>query len=285
MPREEFYALLFSWLRELGAFTQVTGRIASVDGQRVGIKAEGKVTTYELRPGTPVLRRLGERLQEYARVPIILGDRATLSQSQGGTAAVVVHANYDGAAFDRSSSYSNWTRSYRADDLVPIIARRNPIQTLMGIRSLGADESHRVTELEVTAEGGRTFILRGLPIRWVTERHGQSVRLHQNQDPAGMDRYTFSRKGWWVTGRDCQTAPSEWAMRGWTADQIIKRYYSAWRSSPFDDSAMTASLSGTGLVRCFCDIGIRANYTRSRTSPTSSPASRGCFEPQGPRSF
>ena len=226
MPRDEFYALLFSWLRELGAFTQVAGRIASVDGQRLGIKSEGKVTTYDLRPGTPVLRRLGERLQEYARVPIILGDRATLIQSQGGTAAVVVQANYDGAAFDRTSSYSNWTRSYRADDLVPVIARRNPIQTLTGIRSLGADESHRVTELEVTAEGGRTFILRGLPIRWSLNVPDNLFVYTKTKDPDGMDRYTFFGKGWGHGTGMCQAGAFGMAVRGWKADQIIKRYYS-----------------------------------------------------------
>jgi stage II sporulation protein D len=41
-----------------------------------------------------------------------------------------------------------------------------------------------------------------------------------------MDRYTFFGKGWGHGTGMCQAGAFGMAVRGWTADQIIKRYYS-----------------------------------------------------------
>lgn len=234
MPREELYALLYSWLREMDAVREIGGRVASISGRQIGIKVEGKVTNYDLPAGISVFRAIRERLQEYSSVPILAGDRVSLVQmTRGAPAALILNANYDGAAFDRTSSYSNWTRSWRADELVPVIARRNPIQTLVDIRPLGVDASQRVTELEVTAEGGRKFVLRGLPIRWSLNVPDNLFLHTKTRDADGVDRYTFFGKGWGHGTGMCQVGAFGMATRGWTADQIIKRYYSGVEIVPF----------------------------------------------------
>src|SRR5205085_2221395 len=115
----------------------------------------------------PIFRRLGDRLQEYKTVPVMIGDRAFIyTNPRKVPVAMIVNANYDGASFDRTSSFANWTRSFRADELVASINRRQPIKQLLGLRPLVVDKSQRIAEMEVTAEGGRTFVLKGLPIRW-----------------------------------------------------------------------------------------------------------------------
>lgn len=226
MPREELSALLYSWLKEMDAVREINGRVASISARQLGIKAEGKVTRYDLPAGIPVIRKISERSQEYSVAPVLLGDRVTLIQmTRGNPVAVIVQANFDGAAFDRTSSYSNWTRSWRADELVPLIARRNPIQSLTDIRVLGVDASERVTELEVTAEGGRTFVLKGLPIRWSLNVPDNLFVYTKSKDRDGVDRYTFFGKGWGHGTGMCQVGAYGMATRGWTADQIIKRYY------------------------------------------------------------
>src|SRR5205814_8854547 len=112
-------------------------------------------------------RGLGDRYQEYANVPVMIGDRAVIQQNARRVpVAVIVTANYDGASFDRTSSFANWTRSYRADDLVTSINKRFPIQQLVDLRPVTIDASQRIAELEYTAEGGRKFTAKGLPIRW-----------------------------------------------------------------------------------------------------------------------
>src|SRR5687768_1760979 len=144
MPREELYALLLSWVREHSVLTNAEGKILELDGRRVKLKQKGETSAHTLPAGIPIFRKLGDRHQEYASVPILIGDRMTIVLSpEKKPIAAIVQANYDGAAFDRTSSFSNWTRSYRADDLVPAINRRQPITQLVDIRPVTIDASKR----------------------------------------------------------------------------------------------------------------------------------------------
>jgi stage II sporulation protein D len=226
MPREELYGLLGTWLRKHGALVEATGKIVSINARALVLKAEGKNTTFTLPEAIPVFRRLGDRYQEYASLPVMAGDRAFVQSNARKTpVAVIVQANIDGASFDRTSSFANWTRSYRADDLVTSIARRNSIQQLLGLRAVTIDASQRIAEMEVTAENGRTFIMKGLPIRWSLNVPDNLFVFEKTTDPDGMDRYTFYGKGWGHGIGMCQVGAYGMAFRGYTYDQILKRYY------------------------------------------------------------
>jgi stage II sporulation protein D len=226
MPREELYALLHSWLRKHEALAETTGKIVSISQRNVILKAEGKNTTYTLPPNIPIFRRLGDRVQEYKSVPVMIGDRAFLQRNQAkAIVAMIVQANYDGASFDRTSSFANWTRTYRADDLVTAINKRNPIRELQGLRPISVDASQRIEALEVTAEGGRTFILKGLPIRWSLNVPDNLFVIEKTKDPDGMDRYTFFGKGWGHGVGFCQVGAYGMAFRGWSYDRILTHYY------------------------------------------------------------
>ena len=226
IPRDELYALLNSWLREHTTIQEATGKILSLTGRNVALKAEGKTQKFTLPDGIPIFRRLGDHLQEYAQVPVMIGDRAFVYLGFNKVpVAMIVQANLDGASFDRTSSFANWTRSYRAEDLVPVINRRNPIQQLIDIRPVTIDASQRIAELEVTAEGGRKFMLRGLPIRWSLNVPDNLFVYEKTKDPDGMDRYTFFGKGWGHGIGFCQVGSYGMAFRGWTYDRILKHYY------------------------------------------------------------
>ena len=226
MPREELYALLGAWLREHNTIREATGKILHVDGRKITLKDKGETTAYTLAQDLPIFRRLGDRHQEYANVPVMIGDRATMLLGPDKSAvAMIVQANYDGASFDRTSSFANWTRSYRAEELLPPINRRNPIQELIDIRPLVVDASKRIAELEVTAEGGRKFVLKGLPVRWSLNVPDNLFVYEKTKDPDGMDRYTFYGKGWGHGVGMCQVGAYGMAFRGWRFDRILKNFY------------------------------------------------------------
>ncbi len=155
----------------------------------------------------------------------MIGERGFLQRSAGRIAALIVQANYDGASFDRTSSFADWTRSYRADELVKSINNRNPIQQLVDLKPLTIDASKRIAELQVTAEGGRTFVLRGLPVRWSLNVPDNLFVIEKTKDADGVDRYTFFGKGWGHGVGMCQVGAYGMAFRGWKADQILKRFY------------------------------------------------------------
>jgi stage II sporulation protein D len=226
MPREELYAFLGAWLREQTLTKDAEGKILSIAGRKLSLKNKGEVTSHTLPAGIPIFRKLGDRWQEYKSVPVLIGDRATVvTGPDKRIAALVVQANYDGAAFDRTSSFSNWTRSYRADELVTSINRRNPIKELVDIRPVRIDESKRVAELEVTAEAGRKFTLKGLPVRWSLNVPDNLFVYDKHQDPDGVDRYTFYGKGWGHGTGMCQVGAYGMAFRGWTFDRILRHFY------------------------------------------------------------
>lgn len=225
MPREELYALLGSWLRKHDALEEVTGKIQAVNGRTIAIKAEGKLTNINLPPNIPIFRRLGDRYQEYANLPVMIGDRAFVQRGARGPAAVIVQANYDGASFDRTSSFANWTRSYTAAELVTSINKRQPIEQLIDLKPITIDASQRIAELQVIAEGGRVIDLKGLPIRWSLNVPDNLFVIEKTKDPNGADRYTFFGKGWGHGIGMCQVGAYGMAFRGWTFDRILKHFY------------------------------------------------------------
>lgn len=226
MPREELHALLLSWVREHNVLTTAEGKVLKVEGRKVTLKQKGETSTHTLPAGIPIFRRLGDRLQEYSAVPVMIGDRMTVTTSPDKrVVAAVVQANYDGASFDRTSNFANWTRSYRATELVTTINRRQPIRELRGIRPLVVDDSQRIAEMEFTAEGGRTFVLKGLPIRWSLNVPDNLFVFDRTTDPDGVDRYTFYGKGWGHGTGMCQVGSYGMAFRGYTYDRILTHYY------------------------------------------------------------
>ncbi|MEA2337938.1 MAG: hypothetical protein QOE82_1945, partial [Thermoanaerobaculia bacterium] len=137
MPREELYGLLGTWIRKHGVISDATGKILTVSGRDVTLKIDGKPTRFTLPANLPIFRKIGDRYQEYSAAPVTIGDRATITSDVGKTpVALVINAYLDGASFDRSSNFASWTRSFRADELVTSINRRNPIRQLQGIRPL-----------------------------------------------------------------------------------------------------------------------------------------------------
>jgi stage II sporulation protein D len=226
VPREELYSLLGSWLREHSVVQEAAGKILSIDGRAVTLKAEGKTQKITLPANIPLFRRLGDRLQEYREMPIMIGDRAFVQRNAKGEAvSMIVQANFDGASYDRTSSFANWTRSYRADELVTSINRRSPIQELRDIRPVTIDAAQRIAELEVTAEGGRKFILKGLPVRWSLNVPDNLFTYEKTKDADGVDRYTFFGKGWGHGIGMCQVGAYGMAFRGKTFEQILHNYY------------------------------------------------------------
>lgn len=226
MPRTELYALLLSWAEEVGAVSDVQGRVTAIDGSTLQVKLTSGTREVRVPPGIPVFRRFHEQYREEAAVPVLVSDRArVISNRAGSPVALVIEANYDGASFDRTSGFANWTRSYRAPQLVEFIAKRVPIRELRGLRPLETDASDRVARMEVQGEDGRAFVLEGIQVRFALELPDNLFVFVKTRDSDGVDRYTFFGKGWGHGTGMCQIGAYGMAFRGETAEEILKHYY------------------------------------------------------------
>lgn len=224
IPRDEFLGILYSWLLHLERVEESRGRIRSLSASALEWKTDAGVQSRSLDGRQTAFRLIGERAQEMRAVPVLAGDRTTVVTSGGRVRAVLVEANYDGAAFDRTSAFSGWVRSHREDELVRAISRRNPIRDLEDLVISGRDEAGRITELVVHADG-RSIPLRGLPIRWSLDTPDNLFTMHRSVDPDGVDRWTFYGKGWGHGVGMCQVGAFGMAFRGHSAEQIIRNYY------------------------------------------------------------
>ena len=225
IPREEMLSLLYSWLVHTKRVSEIRGRLRTVEGRVLEVKTDAVTVRRTLEPDAVVFRAMGDRVQELRALTVMTGDRVTLASSGNTVSGVIAEANYDGAAFDRTSAFSGWVRSWNEDELVTAISRRNPIQRLEELTIEGRDEAGRVTSLRVLADGGRELTLRGLPIRWSLEVPDNLFTMQQSVDPDGRARWTFFGKGWGHGTGMCQVGAFGMAFRGHSAAEIIHNYY------------------------------------------------------------
>jgi stage II sporulation protein D len=90
-----------------------------------------------------------------------------------------------------------------------------------------AQRVQRVDRQDLDRRWPRTFVLKGLPIRWSLNVPDNLFVFEKSVDPDGVDRYTFYGKGWGHGVGMCQVGAYGMAFRGYKYDQILKRYYTA----------------------------------------------------------
>jgi stage II sporulation protein D len=232
MPRDELFGLLYGWLVQNGRIREAAGAIVALDGRSLTIRQKGKETTFRLGDAVQVFHGLNERYAEAERVPVQIGDQSLVVLLEGAPVALAVISSHDGAAFDQRSSWSSWVRTYTEDELVASISRRNPIRSLEGIRIEGRDDSGRVTSLEVRADG-KSFSLEGLPIRWSLGVPDNLFVFEASRDRSGTTTYTFLGKGWGHGVGLCQNGAFGMGLRGFTAEEIVRHYYTGVTIEPY----------------------------------------------------
>ncbi len=224
MPREELYGLLYGWLVQSGKVSESSGAVVSLDGRHLTLRHKGKESRHTLTDGMQIFHAVNESYAEAPRVPVQIGDRAIVILNERKPVAAAIISSHDGAAFDQRSSWASWVRSYTEDELVASISRRYPIRRLDGIRIGDRDESGRIRSVEITADG-KTFRLEGLPIRWSLGVPDNLFVFETSRDASGAKRYTFLGKGWGHGVGMCQNGAFGMGLRGFTAEEIVKHYY------------------------------------------------------------
>ena len=200
----------------------------SSDGQVILRSAKGKDQPLRVNADAFLFRQLGERAYSVSSVTLVGGEPVTYHIAVNGQIDYLeVKPSPNGAAADRSSPFSNWTRTMSVGQVQGRLARAaRGIGPITDLRVVSRGSSHRVTDLEIVGTNGTAHV-RGGRIRSALGLREQLFVIDREYDESGrVTDFTFIGRGWGHGVGMCQVGAYGLAKQGWSAEQILKAYYS-----------------------------------------------------------
>jgi stage II sporulation protein D len=197
------------------------------DGQLILRSSKGKDQPIRVNPDAFLFRYLGERPYAASSVALVGGEPVTYHLAANGQIDFLeVKPATNGAAADRFSPFANWTTGLSVAQVQARLARSaRGIGSIIDLRVASRGASHRVTDLEVVGTNGTAHV-RGGRIRSALGLREQLFVIDREYDDAGrVAEFVFIGRGWGHGVGMCQVGAYGLAKQGWTAEQIIKTYY------------------------------------------------------------
>jgi stage II sporulation protein D len=198
------------------------------DGQVILRSAKGKDFPLRVATNAFLFRQLGERLFPVSSVTLVGGEPVTYHLAPNGEIDFLeVKPAANGAAADRFSPFSSWTRGMSLGQIQARLARAaRGIGQITDLRVVSRGSSHRVTDLEIVGTNGTAHV-RGGRIRSVLGLREQLFVIDREYDESGrVVEFIFRGRGWGHGVGMCQVGAYGLAKQGWTSEQILKAYYS-----------------------------------------------------------
>lgn len=237
--RGEVLEVVHGWLERRGVFDVPAERFVAARGDALLVYAGRERREVRLAPGASLLsgRREGPA-RARGRLRLKPGDKLRLLPAGGVAAAYVrLEEDPDGAAFDRLSSYSWWSRRTSWDDLSRRARERHGVGRLADFRVTRRSGAGRVVGVELVDRGGRAVTVRGFAVRSLLGLPDllADVRVERGEDGRPIAVSSVGR-GWGHGVGLCQTGAFGMALRGATAAEILEHYYPGTRLVPTRDA-------------------------------------------------
>jgi stage II sporulation protein D len=196
-----------------------------LDGSTLQVRSGSEDMNYGMSTSMFTYRDTGHGVRASA-LRVLPGDRLDLYLDGGVLLAIVHHVDLDGAADDRSSSFSHWTR-FRSDaELAARVRERYPGMEFTGFQILRRGVSGRVGAIRLDGRGGTSQVVEGLAVRWTLDVP-DTLFTARHLAPAGKPPgWLFTGRGWGHGVGMCQVGAFGMAQRGQTYREILQHYYS-----------------------------------------------------------
>ena len=155
-----------------------------------------------------------------------LGDKLWVMKDSVGSAVLLsLEEDADGAAYDRSSSYSWWTRRIPADQITRDAQSKAGVSGLRDVRVTRVSGGGRIVGLElVGAETSKT--ISGFAVRGVLGLPDLRASLQVERDAQGrLLGLVVTGRGWGHGVGLCQTGAHGMALAGLSSAEILAHYY------------------------------------------------------------
>ncbi len=197
---------------------------------------DGYLSVYSdasLRPQEPLsrdtflFRQIGEGVYPVRSLVLVGGEPVTFHIGLGGEVDYLeVRPAANGAAADRFSPFSNWTKELSLGQVQARLGRAaSGVGPIVDLRVATRGSSRRVTDLEVIGANGIAHV-RGGRIRSAIGLREQLFVIDRRFDESGrVVSFNFTGRGWGHGVGMCQVGAYGLARQGWSYEQILKAYY------------------------------------------------------------
>jgi stage II sporulation protein D len=199
----------------------------TADNQLVLRSTRGKDQPIRVNPEAFLFRQIGDTPYAVKSLPLVGGEAVTFHLGADGLVDYLeVKPAANGAAADRFSPFTNWTRGLSAGQVQARLARyTRGIGQLVDLKVAARGSSHRVTDLEIVGTNGAAH-LRGGRIRSALGLKEQLFVIDRERDDNGnVTEFVFTGRGWGHGVGMCQVGAYGLAKQGWNYEQILKAYY------------------------------------------------------------
>jgi stage II sporulation protein D len=198
--------------------------LSLIDG-RLTVRSGKEDRTLVLPAHLATFRRRGVELTG-AGLALVPGDNVTLYWQDTHLLAAVQEVNLEGVAFDRTSSYSSWTRYHSDSQLATTIGTRFPGLGFHNFEILERGASGRVGKIRIEGDEGHTAEVDGLAVRWTLDVPDTLFTAKRLTPPKHEAGWLFTGRGWGHGVGLCQVGAYGMAQRGHTYREILYHYYS-----------------------------------------------------------
>lgn len=199
----------------------------STGGQLIFRSTRGKDQSLKVSTDAYLFRQLGDEQYAVRFVALVGGEPVTFHLAANGEVDYLeVKPAANGAAADRFSPFTNWTRGMTPGQVQGRLSRyTRGIGQLEDLRVVARGSSRRVIDLEVIGANG-TAHLRGGRIRSALGLREQLFVIDREFDENGrINEFIFNGRGWGHGVGMCQVGAYGLAKQGWSYEQILKAYY------------------------------------------------------------
>lgn len=200
---------------------------STVQGQLIVRSPKGKDQPIKVRPDAFLFRQIGDNPYSVKSVALVGGEPVVFHLAANGDVDYLeVRPAPNGAAADRMSPFSNWTTRLSLGQVQSRLVRYSRgIGQLLNLEVISRGSSHRVTDLELIGTGGNAHV-RGGRIRSALGLREQLFVINRLYDDSGrVTGFVFTGRGWGHGVGMCQVGAYGLAKQGYTAEQILKAFY------------------------------------------------------------
>lgn len=224
-PEVERMLLSFAELLQVIRFEEASF-LSLADG-RLTVKSGKEEKTYPVSERLSTFRKIGVRSDLHVEsdgLALLPGDKLTLYWQESRLVAVVQEVDRAGAAYDRTSRWSSWTR-YRTDSQIASnVQARLPGLGYHGFEILSRGVSGRVGKIRIDGDG-QSKEVDGLAIRWTLDVPDTLFTAKRLEPPDREPGWLFTGRGWGHGVGMCQVGAYGMAARGHSYRDILFHYY------------------------------------------------------------